>query len=122
MLTIDIKNRLIQILKCILELHNEILLSKNENTLLTILHDCQSAAINVGETLETDADNADYIIHILEDYCEALYLMTQDISISNEWINQLNISIKAVIDFVKLQKSKYRVVFFPYKASMWDSL
>jgi len=102
MLTIDIKNRLIQILKCILELHNEILLYKNENTLLTILHDCQSAAINVGETLETDADNADYIIHILEDYCEALYLMTQDISISNEWINQLNISIKAVIDFVKL--------------------
>lgn len=122
MLTIDIKNRLIQILKCILELHSEILLSQNENTLLTILHDCQSAAINVGETLETDADNADYIIHILEDYCEALYLMTQDISISNEWINQLNISIKAVIDFVKLQKSKYRVVFFPYKASMWDSL
>lgn len=122
MLTIDIKNRLLQILKCILELHNEILLTKNENTFLRILQDCQSAAINVGETLETDVDNANYIIHILEDYCEAVYLMTQTISISNEKISQLNILIKEVIDFVELQKNKYRVVFFPYKASMWDSL
>lgn len=122
MLTADIKNRLLQILDSILQLHNESLLKSNATMSLSILQDCQNAAVHIGETLEHDMDHTEPIIHLLEDYCEELYIIAQTMSVTDTKVSQLNELIMQVIDFISKQKCKYKIVFFPYKASMWDSL
>lgn len=122
MLNINVKSQLLQVLNCMIELHTESLSMMNTESFFTILQDCQNAAIQVGETLESDAENALPIVRLLEEYCENVYIIAQEMSITNEKVSQLNIFVKEVIDFVESQKCKYRVVFFPYKASMWDSL
>lgn len=98
MLTADIKNRLLQILDSILQLHNESLLKSNATMSLSILQDCQNAAVHIGETLEHDMDHTEPIIHLLEDYCEELYIIAQTMSVTGIKVSQLNELIMQIID------------------------
>lgn len=88
-----------------------------------LLVDCQDCAIAIGTKMEKLYGTELKSIPVLEKFCEALY--------------ELSINLTDVIAFDKqkllcalieelqqvLQKElKKEVVFFPYKASMWDSL
>lgn len=88
---------------------------------------CQEAAIQIGEHLETFGEQYRSIVAILEDYCEKVYQM----SITTSDINACRkLSKKIRKQLVELQNrlqyempdDRKEVVFLPYKASMWDSL
>jgi len=91
-----------------------------------ILTKCQTSAITLGEALERHGEAGAAIIHMLEEYCEVLYLQSQNYG--NEAVEkEFQGGIAALLDLVekeieKLPADKKVVVFLPYKASMWDSL
>lgn len=102
------------------EEHREIAAAVSMEDKIQLLRDCQQAAIAIGNTVENEG-GAD-VVPVLEQYCEELYKLSQkeDLSIKNvmaldKMTNQVRSSIKDIPE-------TYHVVFFPYKAAMWDSL
>ncbi len=111
------------------ELHG-LLVGADAETAYGYLGSCQQAAITIGdfldahaeaETLET-AEKMRAIVHVLEDYCEDLYQLTQKSAVEEPDINVLKEFVKRVRREVRELPLIYRAVFFPYKAAMWDSL
>lgn len=117
---------------------------------LALLEACQQKAIEAGTRLEESTQSGNEagtqqaadIVHILEQYCEELYIMSQHISqpaqqtdiqqpsqsagfwgrVIDEDICRLSEYITSAISSVKNMPVTYRVVFLPYKVEMWDSL
>ena len=97
------------------------------DTRMQILTNCQEAAIALGENLESCTNPMDIravkecgIIKKIEDFCEQVYICSQDFGVHNVMaLKSLTAEISALLD--KMPRT-YRVVFLPYKASMWDSL
>jgi len=92
----------------------------------TLLYDCQSCAIAMGNRIETVYGTEQKSIHLLEDYCETVYQLSENIEISEIW-KKLTILLQDQIEDIqeKLEQElpdKLEIVFLPYKASMWDSL
>lgn len=93
---------------------------------LELLADCQKSAIDVGHVIEETEGEDCVTVSLLEEYCEALYLVSQKLDGSIDGKSALlmlkdnieNISKSVTTDIV----IRKEVVFFPYKASMWDSL
>lgn len=102
-------------------------LKSNISPEMETLINCQETTIEIGNEIEKTGQKGDEIVHLLEEYCENLYLM----DCSKEDINQtrkmakkiqkqlMQIRNKVIYD---LPEDKKQVVFLPYKASMWDSL
>ncbi len=94
---------------------------------VAILTKCQDSAITLGEALERYGEVGEQIIHMLEEYCEALYQQSQFVG-NAEIQKEFQSGIAALLGLVeeKLQKElpedKKVAVFLPYKASMWDAL
>lgn len=97
--------------------------------LLDVLAQCQETAILLGSNIETLGEKVDYLVRILEDYCENLYKISVVLSEKDD--NQCEILIlKVRTQLIRLYNGvrddilddKKEVVFLPYKASMWDSL
>lgn len=97
-----------------------------KDSIIALLTDCQQAAIDIGEAIEREEGQGTYAVVLLEQYCEQLYNTSQNLEHMDRLIKDcLGLSdllkkIKENID--KEIATKYEVVFFPYKASMWDSL
>jgi len=94
--------------------------------LTDILTKCQTSAITLGEALERHGEAGEAIIHMLEEYCEALYLQNQNYG--NDAVQkEFQAGIEALLSLMEkeienLPADKKVAVFLPYKASMWDSL
>ena len=91
-----------------------------------VMMQCQDAAILLGTYLETLGEGGISLVHILEEYCENIYQMSQSLQdesicrkISKKIQKQL-IQVENGINFHLPQRRE--MVFLPYKASMWDSL
>lgn len=100
----------------------------NVTSVQDILSVCQDAAIKIGTGIEKSEGEGTYGVKQLESYCEAAYNLFQGITedkitdIDKE-VDGLQHYIDEAEDFIKNKvKMKSEVVFFPYKASMWDSL
>jgi len=94
---------------------------------ISVLTKCQESAITLGEALERYGEVGAQIIHMLEEYCEAIYQQSQCLNnaeVQKEFYNGIAVLLGLIEE--KLQKElpedKKVVVFLPYKASMWDSL
>ena len=70
--TISILNTLIKANRSI----KDVLKSGNTEALSTLLTDCQEAAISVGNSIEQSEGEGTEAVHKLEEYCEALYLIS----------------------------------------------
>ena len=91
------------------------------------LAQCQESAIMLGSYIDTLGERYSNLVRILEDYCENIYLISENLSDKNicrkiskkiqKQLTGLNNSIK-----YDMPEDKKEVVFLPYKASMWDSL
>ena len=79
------------------------------------LNDCQQAAITIGETIENKVSESANIVSVLEQYCEQLFELSQKVEIQQDEIQRLDKMLYSV-------EPGYQIVFFPYKASMWDSM
>lgn len=111
--------------------HEEIKINIEKNNfepVLVTLADCQDCAIALGNLVETCEGEGFVTISYLEKYCETVYQIYQ--SIDNGKLVDANKADKmlrkalivagnSVRNDIKIRKE---VVFFPYKASMWDSL
>lgn len=113
------------------EAHSEILNNlqkKNYEPVLVTLADCQDGAIALGNLIEAAEGEGFVTISYLEKYCEVVFQIYNGISegqfvdvvkIEKSLRKALNQIADSVRDDIRVRKE---VVFFPYKASMWDSL
>lgn len=111
--------------------HKEIKMSMEKGNLepvLVTLADCQEGAIALGNLIETCEGEGFVTISYLEKYCETVYQIYQRLA-GGESIDSgkadklLQIDLTNAANSVKNDiKIRKEVVFFPYKASMWDSL
>ncbi len=99
----------------------------DEDTKNQVLTRCQEAAIVLGERLEGCTNPIDVrtikeygVIKKLEDFCEQVYVCSQEFNSHN--IVALKSLIAEIAVLLEDFPRTYRVAFLPYKASMWDSL
>ncbi|MCR4761961.1 MAG: hypothetical protein K5696_00375 [Lachnospiraceae bacterium] len=93
-----------------------------------LLEQCQQAAISVGTMIDQAEGDGTGEVHLLEAYCEQIYLFHEDLQNGasvdalqrKEQLDQLLQQASGGIAH-RLPTSR-EVVFLPYKASMWDSL
>lgn len=124
------KKQIEEILNALKKIHLEIeekILNNEMQYVLACLEECQSAAISIGNQLEKLGEGCK-TVHKLEEYCEYVYNIYNDITIEKEWdisksIGLLNQQCDDIIEcFSREIIVKKEIVFLPYKASMWDSL
>ncbi len=98
----------------------------NQEGILQLLSDCQETAIGIGSEMESLYGEGIPSVQKLEDYCESLYQMTlvlDDPEKRRDILKALTGQIKQVRKLIGEQiPDRLEAVFFPYKASMWDSL
>ena len=121
------KEQLLHIMDSLYRLHLESrdrLEQKEYPMVVETLTNCQGAAINMGEVIEQLEGEGTEAVHCLEQYCEALYQVSirlEELSSQKYYKILEEARIKAE-NSIKNLPARKEVVFFPYKASMWDSL
>ncbi len=123
------KQEILEFIKSLDEANEEIK-SMLENNRITeaqsLLAQCQEFAIQLGETIERLTDAECPVIAEIETYCECLYHAYGQVGIDipvNKIYKTLKKQLLKVENGVKNDISvRKEIAFFPYKASMWDSL
>lgn len=135
------KKELLDCMDSLREAHKEIKESvqKKEYAAATnMLADCQELAIAIGESIE-QSEGAGYVtVSFVEEYCEALFRVSEEIRCKQQTgtsnLNENNMNENRVCkilnrQLIKMENSiknditvRVEMAFFPYKASMWDSL
>lgn len=101
---------------------------KKYDVAMNLLEQCQDAAIELGNMIES-VEGEDFItIPLLENYCELTYQIYEEIwqkhfvSVNKVYRNLQNSLIQIDNSVKNDVKVRMEAVFLPYKASMWDSL
>lgn len=125
------KKQIEELLALLEQAHNEIKrLAENRNfpMAMELLGQCQESAVQVGGLIEqTEGGDAPTIAR-LEDYCEVLYDIHEELSAGMsaapvKIYKRLRKSLIQVENSIKNDiKIRLEMVFLPYKAGMWDSL
>ena len=123
------QRQLLELTKSLFEANAELerLLARDElDAVMQLLCDCQSIAILMGELIESFEGEGTQTVSSLEEYHEDLYSVSCAVGEKTSKLNDtknLRKKIIAVETNIKteLKPNKIEVVFFPYKASMWDS-
>ena len=99
-------------------------LCESEETSIDILCSIQEKAILIGQEIERENTQISCeTVRNLEEYCECIYKMSLKSTITPDDIRSADELIKDISQLVeKIITDKVRVAFFPYKASMWDSM
>lgn len=92
-----------------------------------ILSDCQQTAVELGNKVEESEGEGEATIHMLEEYCEKVFLLCvnwNDANVREKELKNIRNLLKEIKNSIlyDINDSKKEVVFLPYKASMWDSL
>lgn len=91
------------------------------------LAQCQESAIALGTYIDTLGEKYASLVHVLEDYCENIYQMSESLSDENtcrKVSKRIQKQLTGLCNSIKydMPEDRKEVVFLPYKASMWDSL
>lgn len=113
-----------------LENANEFLLQlleeNNLDEFINLLTECQNCAIEIGTKIEKIYGENIETIHTLETYCEYVYQLAESLNTSEQLEEKFNLlcnQITIIKNSIETNiPNKKEVVFFPYNASMWDSL
>ncbi|MDE7132073.1 MAG: hypothetical protein K2O65_09790 [Lachnospiraceae bacterium] len=102
----------------------DILAKKEYQTVRNLFADCQEAAIQMGEFIESLEGAGTEAVACLEQYCEKLYLVSTQLEETASQkvyksLEQVLVKAENAAAHISVRKE---VVFLPYKASMWDSL
>ncbi len=113
------------------EAHEEIrtnIEKKNYEPVLVTLADCQDGAIALGNLIEAAEGEACVTISLLEKYCELVFQIHTDIS-GGGYVDAIKTdkSLRKALTQIENSvrndiKVRKEIAFFPYNASMWDSL
>lgn len=100
------------------------LITQNSNDKIDVLlQDMQSAAIEVGETIEKTREEGTETVRQLEKLCELIWQTSQaSMDEKKQLCKVMNRKLGIIQEQIKAIPERSEVVFLPYKASMWDSL
>ena len=121
MLRVETKKKVIRILKDVASLCKKAI-QQDTDVLITILQDIQEAVIAVGERVEKEVDDPVDIVACLESLCEVFYLLSENPDDRETYGKQISDILEQVIAMISKMQAGYQIVFFPYKADMWDAL
>ena len=125
------KDRLLEIMDTLadgIEEARRLIENAQEEEAVSLLTDCQEAAIAVGNAVERAEGKGTRAVSLLEELCELLYSCASSVSsdglegmadICRRIEDKCIEAEEALIDGIKAKKL---AVFLPYKVSMWDSL
>jgi len=124
------KKRCSELISTIEEAHAQIIkfIEANDATHTTaLLGDCQDAAVAIGNLIESQEGEGTEAVKLLEDYCETLYHINEDItkeqnSNSRNIEKKLNKEIRQIQSSINALPTRIEAVFLPYNVTMWDSL
>lgn len=133
------KQEILEILKSLGQAHEEIKeelcryqssAEENVQRLQNMLGECQEFAISLGESIEQLEGEGHATVDCIESYCEMIYEVYTEISEADgKGIDKNKIYKILKKQLVKIENSTKndiivtkKVVFLPYKASMWDSM
>lgn len=95
---------------------------------MELLEDCQNGGITLGTLIEKTEGEGHPTVILLEEYCELTYQIHENLA-ANKDVNVNKIYKLLKQKLIKVANSlkndvalRLEVAFFPYKASMWDSL
>lgn len=129
------KQKILGIIDSFHQVQEEIKRALEQNNLILaqdMISELQESAIALGETIEetegeVNAAEPHRTVTCIEEYCEILFCVFEDINHNNVNRNKVYKSLRKQL--IKIENSvkndiavKIEVAFFPYKASMWDSL
>lgn len=88
---------------------------------------CQESAIVLGTYMDALGEEYSHLVHTLEDYCENIYQLSENLSDENvcrKLFKKIQKQLTSLHNNIKydMPEDRKEVVFLPYKASMWDSL
>lgn len=125
------KTAILKMLETLHEAHKAISqqIEKNKNGYAQeLLVQCQECAINMGNIIEESEGEGVTVISDIEEYCDLFFHIYEELNgVAKIDVNQiydiLEKQLLCIEDNIKntIQVRK-EIVFFPYKASMWDSL
>ena len=125
------KKEILDMIQTLHEAHEQIKEHIDRNNSVAaqdMLAQCQECAVSIGNAIETlEKEDCVTISHI-QDYCDLVYqiyeaLQNNTDSNANKIYKNLKKQLLRIENSVKNDISvRKEVVFFPYKASMWDSL
>ena len=119
------KEKCLEMTRTLLQAHEQIhtlVLSGNTELAGQILDGCQTLAISLGTHMENQMPGSEGLVHMLEDYCEMVYVS------STSWDENsaagLNTAIEQVEAAVEtyFSSKKKEVLFLPCKAEWWKSM
>ncbi len=92
---------------------------------INLLADCQMSAVRIGEFVESELGGGSKTVACLEEFCDALYEVGASVESGNhEAMKKLKRQLIAIESclLTELKPDTVEIVFFPYKAEMWDSM
>lgn len=125
------KKQIIELLHTMIDGEKEVLGLVSPQEKVALLEDCQNAAIQVGESIEKSEGEGTQAVAYLEEYCEVVFQTSKFVTEENQentnlqlqnQVEKLGHLLQTVENAVHDLPNTLEVVFFPYKASMWDSL
>lgn len=122
-----------ELLECINSLHQahmeirQALQQHNRDVVQNMLSECQEFAVTLGENIEKTEGEGHITVSHVEEYCESLFRVFEEITKGQANENRICKILKRQL--LRVENSvkndipvKMEIAFFPYKASMWDSL
>lgn len=125
------KKDILDMIQTLHEAHEEIKNHIDRNNIVSaqdLLAQCQECAVSIGNAIETMEKEDCVTIPYIQDYCDFVYqiyeaLQNNTDSNANKIYKNLKKQLLRIENSVKNDiPVRKEVVFFPYKASMWDSL
>ncbi len=124
------KKEILDIINSLQKAHEEIknaLTQENAVYAQNMIVECQTTAVSLGEIIEKLEGEKHVCVLCFEEYCELLFQVYEDINSRNINLNKAYKTLRKQL--IKIENGvknnivvRKEIVFFPYKASMWDSL
>lgn len=124
------KQKILGIIESLHQVHEEIKKALEQNNVILVqdmISVAQESAIALGENIEKAEGEGHITVLGIEEYCELLFRVFEDINNNNVNANKVHKTLRRKL--IKIENSvkndivvRTEIVFFPYKASMWDSL
>lgn len=124
------KKEVLEMIQTLHEAHDEVkgyIDKKNYALAQDILSQCQECAISIGTAIEKIEGEGFITVSYVESYCDVLFSIYEELNGSEVNANKAYKNLKKQL--LRIESSvkndvpvRKEIAFFPYKASMWDSL
>lgn len=124
------KHEILGLIDNLYQMQEEIKKALDQNNLILaqdMISGVQESAISLGEKIEEIEGEGHITVSYIEEYCELLFCTFEAVNKNNLNANKVHKTLRKQL--IKIENSikndisvRIEAAFFPYKASMWDSL